>query len=175
MWASRGAIALALALLAGCDSAPEGPAPGVRTDIATLRRAMIADPARRSIAEAERVEDEQPVLASRLLASGAIPAARRQVDAVRALRMGSDEGRRWAEQLASAYEQRAEGLEQWRAYLADEGQNDEQLLEATTTLRRAEVAIVHVDHEMEEIVPTRRPRSDDGPSDDVPPSDELDE
>lgn len=164
MWANRYAIPLALVLLAGCDSEPEGPPPGVRQDIAALRREMIADPAPRSIADAERVADEQPVLASRLVASGAIPAAQRQVQAVRALRMGSEQGRGWAGRLAAAYELRVEGLEQWRAYLADEGRDDERLLEATTTLRRAEVSIVNVDHEMEQVVPTRRERSSDEPA-----------
>jgi hypothetical protein len=159
MCASRFAIALvAIGLAVACDSAPEGPAPELRADITALRRALNTDPARRPIADAERVADDQPVLASRLVETGAIPAARRQLEAVRGAAVGTSKGRRWRGRLERAYELRVEGLEQWRVFLANEGRDDERLLEATTTLRRAEVDLVRVDHEMERVLPTERPR-----------------
>ncbi len=151
-------LLVAMASLAGCGGEPEGPSPTLLDDITTLRQVVIANPAANPIASAERAADDRAVLASRLLQSGAIPAARRQIEAVQAAEVGSAEGRGWKERLETAYRLRVDGLEQWRTFLAAEGRDEEQLLEATSTLRRAEVSVVQIDLEMETVSPTRRRR-----------------
>jgi hypothetical protein len=147
--------------LAACDGEPALP-PGVARDVATLRRVMIADPAARPIEEAERIADERPVLAGRMVRSAAIPAAHQQVEAVRAAEMTSEQGRTLARRLREAYEERERGLELWERYLHDAATDDELLLESTTALREAEMDIIGVDRELETLVPTEAPPRESG-------------
>ncbi len=156
---SRGLVALALLLLASaCDSGPPPPPPDLVADVQALRRVMIDDPALRPLSEVERVADDRPVFAARLLASGALPAARRQVTRMRAVSTSTPEGRTYRQRLADAYEQRVRGLEQWHAYLEDAATSDADLLESITTRREAEIDLLEIDQELERYVPTEPPR-----------------
>jgi hypothetical protein len=142
--------ALAL-VLAACEE--EGPAPEVLSDADVLRQLIVDDPAERSLVEVDRVAPDRPVRAARLLATGAIPAAQRQVERVREAELASAEGRALQARLVAAYEQRARGLEQWRQYLEEAATDDVQLLEATTSLRQAQVAVLAVDRDVDELAP----------------------
>ncbi|MCZ7684365.1 MAG: hypothetical protein M5U28_38575 [Sandaracinaceae bacterium] len=123
-------------------------------DVHALRGLMIDDPAERPLGEVERVAPDRPVLAARMLATGALPAARRQVTRVREATMTTPEGRSLARRLARAYEQRVRGLEAWHGYLEDGAIDESQHLESLTTRRQAEVAVMELDQEMERYVPT---------------------
>lgn len=161
--ALRALVALALIAI-GCDGAPDGPTPELKADVAELRRIVREDPAEAPIAEVERVAGGRPVLGAQLLASGAIPAARRQVALVRGATMTTEEGRGFARRIAEAYEQRLRGLERWHRYLEDAATDDAALLEAMTELRQATVALVHVDRDMDAVSPIQ-PRDGRGSRD----------
>jgi hypothetical protein len=167
--------ALASASLFACDG-PTGPAPELSADVLALRQLIHTDPAIAAMAEVDRVADDRPVLGSRLLESGAIPAAQRQLAAARQLELATDQGRGFARRLVTAYEQRVRGLEQYRAFLADQGTDTAALLEATTTMRRAEVAVIGVDRELDLIVPlARRENERSAPSSGSEPSEPSEE
>lgn len=149
-------VLLVPALLAlGCDD--DAPSPALRADVATLRGVLLEDTAGGPIAEVERVADGRPVLGARLLASGAIPAARQQLERVRALAMTSEEGRGFQKTLADAYEARLRGLDAWHGYLNDGAIDDLALLDAMTTMREADQAVLQLDRAMDTITPVEPP------------------
>jgi hypothetical protein len=143
-----------LLLCAGCSEEPEGPSATLRSDVEAIRRVMIEDPAQRPLAEVERVAEDRPVLAGRLLRTGAIPAARRQVQAVERLELRTERGQGFADRLLTAYRARVVALEDYAEVLAAAASDEAALLEALRAQSDAELIVLDVDADLEALVPT---------------------
>lgn len=148
----RGVLAL-LALAVACGGETRESGPELAADARALRELIHGDPAPQAIDEADRVAYDRPVMASRMLTRAAIPAARRQVTTARELPLTTEPGRAFQARLVTAYEERVRGLERWQAYLADQATDLAALLEANTARRRADVAVIGVDGELDLILP----------------------
>ncbi len=165
-----GAI-LALALLVACgdDDEQEGPPPDLVADVEKLQDAITTDPAIAPIEDAEAmVDDERHALAAELLEQGGIPAAERQVEAVRDLTLGTRRGRLFKRRLARAYEDRVAALERYRVVLTRGFMEDLELVEAMGGVRESLEAITEIDDELAEIRPipeTEERRRAPGPPD----------
>src|SRR5689334_21732866 len=91
----------------------------LKNDVESLQDVMATDPALGPLEEVEaEVDNERPIHASEMLRSGAIPAARRQMDRVEALVPVTDRGRTLQTRLGEAYRKRLEALEAYRVALA---------------------------------------------------------
>ncbi|HJL18732.1 MAG TPA: hypothetical protein RMH99_23925 [Sandaracinaceae bacterium LLY-WYZ-13_1] len=155
-------LALALALLA-CSEADEGPSPALEADVERLRMVMIQDSAQQPLAEVERVVDDRPVLAGRLLRSGGIPAAERQVRAAERVEVRTDEGRQLRGRMVTAYRARVSALRDYADVLDAQARDDAALLEALRAQSDADMLLLDLDRDLEAIVPTGpRPRPGGG-------------
>ena len=151
----RAALLVALAACSvGCSEEPEGPSPAVIEDIDRLRLTMIEDPAQQVLAEVDRVADDRPVLASQLLRTGGIPAARRQVAAVERVRVDTEIGRRTQRELRAAYDARLSALQDYERVLAAAASDDEALLHALHAMSEADRQLLAVHDAMEALSPT---------------------
>lgn len=157
----------ASALLAACGDDDEGEAPipqDLVEDARRLQDVIASDPAITALEEAEdAVADDRPVRAADLLLAGGIPAAGRQVERVRAVTLGTDEGRALQRRAVAAYEARVEALGQYRLALERGVVEDMTLVEALRAQREADEAILAVDEALADIRPLagpeeRRPR-----------------
>ncbi len=156
-------IALSLLVACGDDAEEAGPPPDLVADAVRLQDAVTADPALGPIEDAEAmVDDERHALAAELLEQGGIPAAERQVEAVRAVELSTRRGRLLRRRLARAYEQRVEALERYQEVLSRGFMEDLALVEAMGGLREAINAITEVDDEIAEIRSAPRNRGRGG-------------
>jgi hypothetical protein len=149
-----------LVLAAGCSGDAEGPSEALRADVAAIRRVMIADPAQQPLAEVERVAEDRPVLAGRLVRTGALPAARRQVEAVEGLRTRTERGGQLADRLLTAYRARVVALEDYAEVLEAAASDEAALLEALRAQSDAEMIVLEVDEDLEALAPTEAPRAE---------------
>ena len=165
---SRAALLLAACLAAGCGDEDTGPSPALRQDIDALRRLMIGDPARQPLEEVEAVAEGRPVEASRRLRTGAIPAAREQVERAEALELRSPEGRRFHRRLLRAYRDRVGALERYADVLEGAASDTDGLLASVREQAEIELAVMAVDADMEELAPTAPPTPAGGPEEEGP-------
>lgn len=148
-------VLLAALLAAACDAAPVGPTPGVRADLGRLHAIIDADPATEPLELVDRrIDDERPVHAAEMLRTTAIPAAERQVAAVRAAATTTDEGRALARRLVAAYEERVRALDAWRIVLEGGAAADPIAeLDALRRVRQAQEQLLAIVREMNALVP----------------------
>lgn len=150
--------AAALALLAfGCgESSEDAPAPAnVRADVGAIQLALSDDLSLLAIEEAERlVDDDRPVLAATRFRDGALPAARRHVERVRALALTTEEGRQLRAEAVTALEARVSALQRYAAALDRGIVEDYELAEALRVQREAEAAVEAVFDRLEALRPT---------------------
>lgn len=146
------------ALLAACGgSTSEAPTPAaVQADVGALQLALSDDLSLLAIEEAERlVDDDRPVLAASRFRDGALPAARRHVERVRGLELGTADGRRLQADAVSALEARVMALQRYAAALDRGIVEDYELAEALRVQREAEAAIETLFERLEVLRPTQ--------------------
>lgn len=139
-------------LVVGCSGCTDDSDVALRSDVAALREVMVDDPAQQPLVEVERVARDRPVLAGRLLRSGAIPAAQRQVRTLEQVRLQTERGRQLAARLVSAYRARESALQEYAEVLAAGASDDDALLEALRGQSSAERLLLGIDSEMEVIL-----------------------
>lgn len=169
-------------LFAGCSSGEAPPtAEDLEADVRALQATLGDDPATLPLREVdEAIRDDRPVLAADLILQGAVPATRRQIEALEGLRITSNEGRRLRTRCVRLHRDRLRGLEAMRAALSRGiGHEDDQLLDAMRADAEAQMAIVEFQDELGRIVPWddgRPPLEERGmprlPSRETPPDEE---
>lgn len=148
------ALLLCTLLACGDDDGPEPPAADLIDDVVALQRVIGDDIATGPLEEVdEMVSEDRPVAAADLLRTGAIPAARRHLDRVKAVEPGTAEGRRLHQALVEAYEARMSSLEQYATVLDRGMVEDLALVEALGAQRAATEAVIAVDDQLAEISP----------------------
>lgn len=142
-----GALCVTATLLWGCERRGPSAEEEARTrDAAALRAVLNADPALPVLEEVRQVvEEDLPVRAADLLEMAAIPAARRQTDAVGRCTLETQEGRALQRRAQEAYRARLAALRDYRRALARGPIEDLVLLDAVHALRASEeeLAAVH--------------------------------
>lgn len=171
MSSARALFALATLALLACSGEGDATAagPALEADIERLRLLMIDDPAQTPLAEVERVAVERPIEAARLLETGGIPAARRQLRAAETLHVRSDEGRRLKRRLVAAYRDRVTALVEYEDVLEGGSMEESRLLDVLRAQSAVELALMRVDGDMETLVPTAGPREGEAEGDDDEP------
>ena len=149
----RRAVLSALLLLACGEEEATTPV-DVVADIEVLRLLMIDDPAVQPLEEVERVAEDRPYEAARLLRTGVLPGARRQVERAERAEVGSREGQRLRRRLVRGYRDRLAALQDYRAVLEDGARDPDALLGALRAQSAADRALLEVDAEMERLAPT---------------------
>jgi len=141
-------VGLALAAC-GADEDP-GPSPALRDDLTQLHLLIDRDPAVDPLDLAERrVDEDRPVHAANTLETSGIPAARRQVEAVRAAELSTAEGRRFQRRLRDAYQARLDALGPYQQVLSGGVAADTvELLDAMRGVRVAQEQLLEVVREM---------------------------
>lgn len=157
---------LALALAACGAGEEDGPPPDVVADLTTLQRLIDRDPATEPLELVERrIDEERPVHAAEMLEHTGVPAAERQVAAIRDARVGSDEGRRYQRRLREAYQARVEALDAYRVVLEGGVSVDPvEQLDAMRGVREAEEGLLEIVREMNARagIRPRSPRAPEG-------------
>ncbi len=122
-------LAIALAgLMVACEEEAAGPAPAVVDEANALRLVIVQDPAQGPLQEVERaMTQRRPVLAAQLLRTGAIPAARRQVERVEATRVREAALVAARRRTLAAYRDRVAALERYERVLVRGGTDDAEL------------------------------------------------
>ena len=149
----RALALIALLVAAGCDDGEPPPSPALLSDIDRLRQLMATDPTLQPMEEVERVADARPVEAARRLRTGALPAARSQLERTEGVLITSDEGRRLRGQLSSAYRARIEALEDYESILVDAATDVEGLMRALRAQSDAEREVLAVHDALDGIQP----------------------
>ncbi len=157
------AFAIVIVLVGGCgdDGEQDGPSPDVVADVRALQDAVTRDPAIAPLADAEgMVDEERSALAAQMLEQGGVPAARRQVEAVEAVEVGTAEGRRFRRRLAGAYAERVTALEEYQRILSRGYMEDLEFVEAMGAVRESLDAVASIDDELGLLrpLPTKSPR-----------------
>lgn len=162
----RPSVALVL-LLAACGSRRDEPPPTppeLREDVGQLQRALTADLELLALEEVdEALAADLPVRAGDLLEAGALPAARRHAEQIRALELRTARGRELRDEAASLLDARAEALAEYRELLRRGLVEDVALLRSIQAQREAEEAIDAFLGRLEELrplqaAPTKRRR-----------------
>ncbi len=139
-------LGLLLTLVVGAcggdgEQVPRTP-PELREDVEQLQRTMTADLELLALEEVdEALAADLPVRAGDLLEAGALPAARRHADHIRALELRTDRGRALRDEAARLLDARAEALANYRELLRRGLVEDVALLRSIQTQRQAEEAI----------------------------------
>lgn len=138
---ARAATALALLALA-CGREPSGPPPALGDDARALELLLADDLVLLAVGEADdAVAEDLPVRAAERLRSGAIPAARRQVERARTLTLVTAEGRELRAEVVAALEGRQAALEGYADALERGLLEDLELARSLRTQREAEATI----------------------------------
>lgn len=155
----RSWIACALLLACGDDDAgPEPPSADVVADARALQDALADDTATRALEDVDDVADTLPVRAADMLTNGVIPAARRQVEAVEAVSVGTERGRTLKAQALGACRARVTALEEYVPLLERGRVEDYDLVANLRAQRAAETALVEVLDALEAIHPAEPDR-----------------
>jgi hypothetical protein len=143
-------VACALLLVAcGSEAAPR-PSEAERRDLATLAARFDGDPTFEALARVEDIADDRPVAAADLLREQALPAARAQLEAVRAFEARSRPGRRAQLRLVDAYRDRIVALEAYLDVLDGAARDEPALIAALRAQREATQHLRRVRHGFEE-------------------------
>jgi len=154
MWRALCSLLLLLPLMLGCGEEEAITPPNLAADVEALRLVMIQDPAHQPLEEMERVAQDRPYEAARLLRTGVIPAAERQLARAEAVSVRTDEGGQLKRRLARAYRDRVGALRDYREVLEDGARDPDALMAALRAQSSADRAVLDVDAEMERLVST---------------------
>lgn len=157
-------LALAVLVLAcgGEDTSTGEPeaveaAPSLVAGVESLQRMMTADPALGALADVDRaIDEDKPVLAARLLDTGAVPATRTQIERLRELELPSRQASELRDEAITLYEARLASLELYARALERGMVEDFGLLAAISSQREAEQAMGAFLVRLEAIRPLRR-------------------
>lgn len=129
----RWLITLAMTVALGCgeDTTPVAPSEAEPADARALAEILDSDPTGQAVDDAVRaVDTRRPVMASGILANGAVPATRLQIDRIEALAPASPEGRALRTRALRIHRARLTALEHYRDALSRGEVDDDVLLDA---------------------------------------------
>ena len=142
MWRALCSLLLLLPLMLGCGEEEAITPPNLAADVEALRLVMIQDPAHQPLEEMERVAQDRPYEAARLLRTGVIPAAERQLARAEAVSVRTDEGGQLKRRLARAYRDRVGALRDYREVLEDGARDPDALMAALRAQSSADRAVL---------------------------------
>lgn len=150
---------LGLAFALACGSAPEGPSDALRDDARAIAALLADDLVLLAVQEADdAVADDLPVRGAERLRSGALPAARRQVERARELTTRSPEGATLKDEAVRALEARQRALEGYADVLERGLLEDLALATSLREQREAEAAVDALLARLEELQTQTAPR-----------------
>jgi hypothetical protein len=141
-------------------------------DATRLQELLGSDPARTLLQEIEQaVDSERPVMAADMIEQAALPAIRRQIQRLEEASITTQEGRRLRTRAVRIHRERADVLARYgRALARGIGTEDDELLDAMRAYAAAELELVSLYRELEQLHPLRPERGDsaddNGSSDD---------
>ncbi len=144
------------AFLVACAGSPSGVSASLEEDVTRLQQVLGEDPARAVLADVDQaLDEERPVMAAELIADAAIPALRRQVEALSRVRATTPEGRRLQSRAVRVHRARMAALAVYGETLAPgvTADNDEAVLGAMRGFREAEMELLQLHDELARIRP----------------------